>query len=129
MSFLCPVCQQPSFAIAVSVEMGPDGDSDEVAVQLARCGSCAFECVARYEESRRGGLDSESWHHSWGRFPPDQHARLKALLEACPEPANHRCRCPTHRLLATRDGQGRWDGLERNGFHSLGGGGFREPPT
>jgi len=30
MPYFCPACRQPSFAVALSVEMGPDGKSDEV---------------------------------------------------------------------------------------------------
>ena len=125
--YLCPECQAPAFAIALSVDMPSDGDSDDIAIQIARCAGCSFECAAKYEESRRGGLDSECVHHVWFRMPADHQARLKALLEECPERHNPRCTCSTHRLLATQTG-GRWDGFERNGFQSLGGGPFREPP-
>jgi hypothetical protein len=119
MSYVCPVCASPSFDIVLSIDLPPDGDSDDITLHLATCPGCSFDCLSQYEESRRGRLDSESWHQYWFRLPQEQHARLKALIEACPARRRPHCQCPTHALLGTQTG-GRWDGLQRNGFQSLG---------
>jgi hypothetical protein len=59
MSFVGPECHANSLAITQSIELPPDGRSDEISLQIVACQACGFAGTAVYEESRRGALDSE----------------------------------------------------------------------
>jgi len=92
--FRCNACGQPTLAIVRKLELPPDADSDEVQVQLARCGPCGAGAVALYEESRRGA--GESWHH---RGHPASEATLRTVEEemaVCATPTDRHCQCSTH---------------------------------
>lgn len=80
MSFRCPSCKKATLEITVAVDLGPDGNSDENMLQTVECASCALQALAIYEESRRGSLDSESWHHDGWHVAPAVFARVKKTL-------------------------------------------------
>jgi C4-type Zn-finger protein len=90
MSFVCPECQANSLAITQSIELPPDGRSDEIALQIVKCEACGFRGTAVYEESRRGAADS--WHHQGYMTAQTSVNRLSKLIRQCPSPkdANER---------------------------------------
>ena len=64
MAFTCPECGFPkALKIVLSITLPPDSRSDDIIVQTVQCDLCQFRAAAVYEESRRGGFDSESWEH------------------------------------------------------------------
>lgn len=78
--FFCPTCGEPALVIETSVDLGPDGRSDEVAVQSVHCDACDCHGAALYEESRRG--DGEHVHHVMCVLPSDEvHALHLALTQ------------------------------------------------
>jgi hypothetical protein len=112
MPFRCPECSTPkSLKIAHSLELSLDSRSDEITLQIVECSRCHFAGIAVYEESRRGALDDESFHHTGYHVDADDLRALKAMLVRCPDPRNHRCRCAAHRKYGRQDALGRWDGL------------------
>lgn len=100
--FVCNGCQADALTIGKTLEVMPEDDSDEQSVQVVTCGSCAAEFVAVYEESRRGSLDSESWHHDAWSVPVDKVREVAAAIDACPSPRSRQCKCATH--LAYNEG-------------------------
>lgn len=105
---LCPECRAKKLKITQRLELPADHRSDEIAIQVIRCGKCDFRGIAIYEESRRGALDSESWSH-WGY--PASAAGLRALEEKigrCPDPHNPKCGCPVHREFHRGGPGGDW---------------------
>ncbi len=112
MPFVCPECSMGSLNITQKIELPPDSSWDEIAVQIVRCSRCKFQGVAVYEESRRGALDSEIWHHVGYRVGKDALKALRKAIRQCPAPSNSRCRCPTHLSLGrTSPETGRWEGV------------------
>ncbi len=71
--FRCPAGDTLGLDLGPSLELPPDGRSDEITVQGLRCVHCDFLGVALYEESRRGA--SESWHHDGLPLYQLDHAR------------------------------------------------------
>jgi C4-type Zn-finger protein len=64
MGFQCPQCSHlKSLRITSSIELAPDAPSDEISLQVLCCRDCDYEGPAVYEESSRGGFDSESVDH------------------------------------------------------------------
>ncbi|HVG45555.1 MAG TPA: hypothetical protein VM890_12530 [Longimicrobium sp.] len=113
MPFACPECGSPgSLRITSSIELPPDSRSDEIALQLVACARCGFRAAAVYEESRRGGLDSEAVDHVGYRMTGEALDSLAARIGACPETRNRGCGCESHRRLGRTDDSGRWRGLE-----------------
>jgi hypothetical protein len=112
MALICPDCAAKSLTITSSLELPPDARSDEITLQVVRCARCRFLAIAVYEESRRGGFDSESVDHRGFRASPDDVRAIEKTISACPQPRNPRCRCAAHRALGGRDARGRWNGLE-----------------
>jgi len=54
MAFQCPECKRDSsLRIVQRIEVPPDSRSDQITLQVVRCGSSQFEGIAVYEESRR----------------------------------------------------------------------------
>jgi len=115
MEFQCPKCHNKTLAIIYRIELPSDARSDEITLQVIRCGGCNFEGIAIYEESRRGALDSETYDHYGYSLDSQELKSIKALIKRCPEPANPRCICDSHQNLNERDGFGRW---VRPGFAS-----------
>lgn len=97
MPLTCPECQASRLRITRRLELAPDHCSDEIALQIIKCGNCGFRGIAIYEEARRGALDSESWSH-WG-YPANASAlrALEGKMRQCPDPGNPRCGCRVHR--------------------------------
>jgi hypothetical protein len=108
MGFQCPECNNKTLKIVDRIEMPPDARSDEITLQVIRCGVCNFEGIAVYEESRRGALESETIDHYGYTLDGQELKSIKALIKRCPEPANYRCACDSHQKLIERDGFGRW---------------------
>ena len=117
MPFVCPDCQNSSLTIIRSIEIGPTAIWDEVSLQVVRCGRCRLSAVAVYEESRRGPLDQDIWHHTGYRLFSDRVAALDMVITACPNPGDHRCGCATHRELLRSDPRtGSWVGIGNLGW-------------
>ncbi len=108
MSFICPECNASSLTITHKIELPPDGRSDEITLQIVKCGACGFRGTAVYEESRRGSLDSDSWHHDGYHMEADDVDTLQRLIQQCPEPGKDDCQCPTHLSLGKTDERGIW---------------------
>ncbi|MCP4426110.1 MAG: hypothetical protein GY803_16580 [Chloroflexi bacterium] len=108
MSFICPECQANSLAIAHRIELPPDGRSDEIALQIVKCGACGMRGTAVYKESRRGSLDSDSWHHNGYRMSADDIDFLQNLIQQCPDPGKDDCQCRPHLSLGKTDERGIW---------------------
>lgn len=111
MSFVCPECARPELEITLSIELPPDARSDEITLQTVECSRCGFQGAAVYEESRRGALDSESWHHQGHRLEKEPLRALVEAIRACPDRRNRGCRCASHRGLGRTDASGRWVGV------------------
>ncbi len=112
MPFRCPECAAPnSLRIVRSIELPPDGRSDETTLQIVECARCGFAGIAVYQESRRGALGEESVDHTGYFISADDLKALRRMLARCPNPRNPLCRCAAHRALGKRDAAGRWDGL------------------
>jgi C4-type Zn-finger protein len=115
-AFVCPACsRQGSLKIVRSIELPPDSRSDEITLQIVQCSDCGFAGIAVYEESRRGPLDSESFHHTGYHVSKSQLGDLRKAMRSCPQPGNARCQCRAHQTLGKTDASGRWGGL-----HDLG---------
>lgn len=108
MGFQCPECNKKTLAIIERIELPSDARSDEITLQVIRCGGCNFEGIAVYEESRRGALDSESIDHYGYTLDRHELKSIKALIKRCPEPANPWCACDSHQELSRKDTFGRW---------------------
>jgi hypothetical protein len=115
MPLVCVECNRPSLEITASMSFPPDGSSDDNDLQLLGCRACGFEAVAVYTASRRGSLDSESFHHDGYRVAPEELAKLRRLLAACPAPADSACACASHAALGKQNESGDWDGLRQSG--------------
>lgn len=112
MSFRCPDCSTPGWMrIADKIELPPDSRSDEIMLQVVKCGRCRFEAIAVYEESRRGSFGDESVDHR-GYYVSEADLKIvKDKISKCPNPRNGKCRCRVHKQLGSKDKSGRWDGL------------------
>jgi hypothetical protein len=102
MPFQCPSCGGDSLEITFSLELPPNDLDDESALQTVKCGSCDFLGIAVYRESRRGGVDSESWSHSGYEVSGETLEPLLETLSRCPSPRDRRCQCPAHLALGTQ---------------------------
>jgi hypothetical protein len=99
--------------IVQTLVLPPDSRSDDIILQVVKCGQCGFKGLAVYEESRRGALDSESWSHTAYRVASQDLKSVAAAIRACPSPRDPRCQCDTHQQLGSRDRGGRWNGLQK----------------
>jgi hypothetical protein len=107
-TFECPECKTGGLSISLSIILPPDSRSDDIILQTVRCRRCNFRGVAIYEESRRGGFDSESWDHRGYRLDREALRDLERQIKACPDKKNKRCRCRSHRALSKMNEYGRW---------------------
>ena len=112
MAFLCLDCKRYALNIMATLELPADSRSDEITLQVVKCGHCPFEGLAVYEESRRGALDDDSFDHRGYRVPQDDLRAMKRAIRQCPSKKNPRCTCETHRTLGSKSASGRWNGLE-----------------
>jgi hypothetical protein len=109
MFFVCPKCLgKGTLEIIQSIHLPPDSRSDDVVVQVLACTQCKYRGGAIYEESRRGGLETESWEHLGYVVNKVQLDALAALIAGCDEPQNPACPCQVHVLLGAVDNNGRW---------------------
>jgi hypothetical protein len=97
--------------ITKKIELPPDSRSDEIMLQIVKCGRCRFEAIAVYEECRRGGFGYESVDHRGYYVSAADLKTVKIKISQCPNPSNGRCRCRVHKQLGSKDISGRWDGL------------------
>lgn len=112
MPFVCPECsRRGSLKIVLSIELPPDSRSDEITLQIVECSDCVFAGITVYEESRRGALGSESFHHTGYHLSRSELRDLRKAIRSCPNRTSWRCRCPTHQMLSRTDGGGRWIAL------------------
>jgi hypothetical protein len=112
MGLVCPECSAPQgLQIRAKIELPPDSRSDEITLQVVECSRCDFAGIAAYEESRRGGLDSESFSHVGYRVSSEAVGELRRMIRQCPQPGNARCECAAHAKLGSKDRDGRWSGL------------------
>ncbi|MFN2223864.1 MAG: hypothetical protein ACK2UH_15005 [Candidatus Promineifilaceae bacterium] len=107
-NFECPECKRDGLSISLSITLPPDSRSDDIILQIVRCRHCKFRAAAIYEESRRGGLDSESWDHRGYRISQEELARLNRLIKSCRTKRDKHCDCPAHRELSQKNEYGRW---------------------
>ena len=112
MALVCPDCRGLGLVISHALEL-PDSRSDEITLQIVHCAACGLEALAVYEESRRGGFDSDLVDHRAHAAAPELVSAVRKMIVACPNQGNARCRCATHRALAEVDSNGRWIGLQR----------------
>jgi len=96
MPLQCPECEAAALRIKEALELGPDARSDEVSLQIVRCGACGLETVAVYEESRRGALDREQVNHTAYPATDDAMAEIARLIRSCTRPKDGACRCGAH---------------------------------
>ena len=109
MAFTCPDCLvSGTLTLTDSIVLPPDSRSDDIILQSIRCRRCGFRGAAIYEESRRGGIDSESWDHCGYRLEKEELAELNRLIKTCPAKKDMGCDCPSHRALNKRGEHGRW---------------------
>jgi hypothetical protein len=114
MRWICPDCNTNTLSIQQSLELPPDGNHDEISLQLVGCSGCGLEALALYTESRRGSLDSEAWHYEGYRVRPADLRAVARAMQRCPHPTDKRCTCPTHQTLGQTSGYS-WDGLRQSG--------------
>jgi hypothetical protein len=113
MSFECPECTRVgSLGIVASIDLPSDVRSDEIVLQVLKCGACGFRGMAIYEESRRGALDIDTWEHTGYRVSELQVDSVHEAILLCPDPAQPSCRCEAHRMLGPVDDLGRWQAPE-----------------
>ncbi len=109
-SWRCPRCKQQALVLGHSLELGPDGDNDELALQSLCCTSCGLDAVGIYRESRRGAGDS--WDHTgWPVTDAEAFGELQARLAGCSRPQDKRCDCPAHEHYRVKE-QSRWVPLQ-----------------
>lgn len=112
MAFRCPDCSTPGWMrITQKIELPYDSRSDEIMLQVVKCGRCRFEAIAVYEESGRGGFGDESIDHRGYYVTESDLKAVKDKISQCPNPRNGKCRCHVHKQLGSKDKNGRWNGL------------------
>lgn len=107
--FVCGPCKAPSLTIGKVIDLASD-DDDELSLQLVVCGQCGAEAVAVYRESRRGSLDSDSYHHDAWMVPAETVRMIEREIAACPKPRDEHCGCRTHQLWANEGYRTHLDG-------------------
>jgi hypothetical protein len=107
MALACPFCASHDHDFVAALDLPPEGFSDEIQLQVVLCRQCRSRYGSRYEESRSGRLDSESWHHFVVARDADEVQALERLIAACPSPHETRCPCEVHRGLAEPGGLAR----------------------
>jgi len=121
MPFRCPQCKtRDSLDITAAIELPPDRQTEEIALQVICCSACTFRGLAVYEEARGSVIESESWKHIGYWVSPDAVDSVLRAIQACPEPRNARCACASHGALGKKDIKGIWSGLmEIRGGHTF----------
>jgi hypothetical protein len=112
MALQCPECSTSSLGITHSLELPPDARSDEITLQIIECSNCKFQGIGVYEESRRGSLDSDHFHHTGYYVAQEEFDQLRKAISDCPNPKNLNCSCASHKKLGVKNEHGRWIGIE-----------------
>ena len=112
MVFICPNCLAGTLKIASSLELPPDSRSDEIIIQILKCSKCEFSGLGVYEETRRGGLDSELFYHRGYHIDNSIFDSIEKMIGQCPKPKKSACKCRVHRSLSRINKSGRWIWLE-----------------
>ena len=110
--FVCPRCLGVTLQITSSIELLPDSRSDEISVQILKCSKCKFVGLGVYEESRRGGFDSESVYHRGYYMDTSALVSIEEMIKQCSKPKKSGCRCRIHRSLGRVNEFGRWIWIE-----------------
>jgi hypothetical protein len=112
MPFRCPQCfVRNSLEISLSIELPPDRQSEEIALQVVVCSACYFKGLAVYAEGRGDCPESESWQHIGYWVSPDAVESVRQAIVSCPNPRDPRCACAAHAGLGQKDLRGVWAGL------------------
>ena len=91
----CPRCVTGAIQIDRTLELGPDGSSDEYTFKTFYCTRCPLVGAGYYEESRRGS--SERWHHRGYEILRADFDRVNRDLESCRDRTNAHCQCAVHK--------------------------------
>lgn len=97
--FRCPLCDENSLEIGESLELTPNGEWDEEALQLISCSICESAGLALYQEHRRGALDQETTQHNGAFLPLAELLPIRASLLLCPKSKSAGCGCSIHREM------------------------------
>ena len=68
------------FTIIESIQLPPDNRSDDIFIQRIENSTTGEKGMAIYEESRRGGFDSEHWHHRGYMLDESSYNELSLLM-------------------------------------------------
>lgn len=93
--FICPNCEHESLDVKQRMDLGRNGDWDEMELQLAKCNDCGLCAVCSYLEERHGS--SDYWRHEGIIVAEKTWEKLKAKL-------NHWCFWRTHKWLDSTGG-------------------------
>jgi hypothetical protein len=113
MVFTCPSCLAASMEITSSIELPHDNRSDEISVQILKCSKCDFAGLGIYEESRRGRLNSKSFHHRAFYVNNSVLESIEKMIKQCSKPKYPNCKCKIHRSLDCVNKNGRWNWHEK----------------
>ncbi|MBI9049873.1 MAG: hypothetical protein JEZ00_10660 [Anaerolineaceae bacterium] len=117
MPFYCPDCKvQKSLYVVASMELAGDSRWDEITLQMLKCEHCQLNVLGVYQESRRGGLDKEIFHHVAYKIDAERVQQVKELMDVCTRPTDAKCPCAAHTELSAQDDQGQWMALEKFGL-------------
>ncbi len=82
---VCPDCGAATLEIVEKIELGADERSDEHDLQLLKCSSCGMNAIGEYEESRRGPLDEDRFHHTGFRIDAKAMQTLRRAVSEEPK--------------------------------------------
>lgn len=105
--FLCPQCGAYGLKILQAMDLPPDNRSDDVILQIVECNSCSFKGLSLYEESRRGGMDSESWEHTGFWTTDAAVTEVETFFSQCSTLRDKRCGCDAHKKAVTATCRGK----------------------
>jgi len=105
--FLCPQCGAYGLEIVKAMDLLPDNRSDDVILQIVECNSCSFKGLSLYEESRRGGMDSESWDHTGFCTTDTAVAEVAIFFSQCSALRDKRCGCEAHKKVVAATSRGK----------------------
>jgi hypothetical protein len=105
--FLCPQCGAFGLKVVKAMDLPPDSRSDDVMLQIIECNSCSFKGLALYEESRRGGMDDESFDHTGFWVSDEAVSEVEDIFSLCSSLGDKRCNCIGHKraVAATSTGK------------------------
>lgn len=98
MPLQCPACPRPGLEVGSDIELPADEESDEIALEILRCGDCGLIALGLAEESHRGSSD-DCWRHGGWTSDGAEVARVEGLIADCPQPSQRLCGCESHQAL------------------------------